>query len=692
MDGHPGPGTDERGAVADLSGPWRATTPDPDLAKTFAAPDTPTEEWAIVRVPHHWRDEEPFARSDGPLLYRRDFTHAGHPERRTFLELQGVFYYGDVWLDGEYLGATDGWFMPHTFEVTDAVRTTDAHLLAIEVGCPPQRDRGAKRTLTGTYWHPPFPDTECNPGGIWRPVRLVETGPVRIANAQVVCAQATNALGLLECVVHLDAGDAPHEARLDATVRGPDGTVLFDATRDVTLAAGDNTLSWVIAVEEPPRWWPRTLGEQPLCTVELTVGTDDAASDRRQLRTAFRQVSREGARFVVNGERMFLKGATYPPARALLGDADDALLRRDVDHAIDANLDFLRVHAHVAPDALYDAADERGLLLWQDLPLSGGQARSVRRAANRQARALVERLGHHPSVFVWCAHDAPLGDDTPARLAAGAAAPTWGKDVLDRSVAHTLGRADPTRPVVRHTGSLDAAHLWFGWRQGVLTDLAPAVRALPRLATFVSSFGAQSVPETADWMEPDRWPDLDWETLVARHGLDADAMATHVPTEDAKTFDEWREATQAYQAALLQLQIEDLRRCKGVPAGGFAFASLVDTAPAVGFGILDHERVPKRAYGAVRDACRPTLATVDPRSGAVHVVHDGRDELAGATITVTADGREHRWQGTIAPDSIAYVGRVELAGAVDVEARLEHPATGPVVNRYPLVLLEAGRR
>jgi beta-mannosidase len=264
--------------------------------------------------------------------------------------------------------------------------------------------------------------------------------------------------------------------------------------------------------------------------------------------------------------------------------------------------------------------------------------------------------------------------------------------VLDRSVARAIARCDPTRPVLRHSGAGDDAHLWFGWLHGDIAGLAPAMRALPRLGRFVSMFGAQSVPHSAAWMQPERWPELDWDDLVAHHGMQRKAFATHIPPDDVKSFEEWRDATQAYHAALLQLQVEDLRRCKGTPTGGFAVFALADPAPAVGFGVLDHERVPKRAYAALRDACRPVLPMVDPRTGHVHVVNDGRAELDGADIEVTVDGRARRWHGDLDADGIAYVGRVELGDAIDVEAVLMHPSLGRVVNRYPLLLLEAGRR
>jgi beta-mannosidase len=686
------------GQLVDLSGGWRAHAADPDLAKDFADPALDDAAWQNVRVPHHWRGEPAFAASDGPLLYRRRFTCAAPAaEDRAFVAVDGCYYYGDVWLDGEYLGATEGSFVAHTFEVTDALRAGSGdHVLALEVACPPPRDRTAKRMLTGPFWQssPSLLDPELNPGGIWRPVRIIRTGPVRIAGARVLCVEASVERGRLQCSVTLDAGDAPLpvDALLHTVLRGPGDVLLVDVRRDVTLAAGVNELSWTLSVDEPPRWWPRRLGPQPLCTIEIAVEIGGVASDTRTMRTAFREVRRRHSQCFVNGEPMYLKGANYGPVCALPADADDAVVRADVERALDANLDFLRVNAHVAPDVLYDTADEVGLLLWQDLPMQGGYARGVRKQATKQARDLVDLLGHRPSVFLWCAHDAPLGDDSMTRIVAGATVPTWGKDVLDRSVAHAFGRADPTRPVVAHAGAGDDAHLWFGWLHGDVAGLAPAVRAFPRLGRFVSALGAQSVPATSDWIDTSAWPDLDWEQLAQHHAMQRGAFDTHVPPADAKSFEEWRDASQAYQAALLQLQIEDLRRVRGAPNGGFAVYTFADPSPAIGYGLLDHARVPKRAFAAVRDACRPVLPMIDPRTGNVHVVNDERIGLDGITIEVVIDGRARRWGGDISAGDIAYVGSVDLGDAVDVEVSLTHAAIGRVVNRYPLLILEAGRR
>src|SRR5206468_3959567 len=86
----------------------QATLADDDLRRHFPDPDLDDRDWAEIAVPHHWRSHEAFAASDGPIVYRRRFEAPGPdpltPGRRTWLQFDGLFYQGDAWLDGAYLG------------------------------------------------------------------------------------------------------------------------------------------------------------------------------------------------------------------------------------------------------------------------------------------------------------------------------------------------------------------------------------------------------------------------------------------------------------------------------------------------------------------------------------------------------------------------------------------------------------
>lgn len=688
----------------ELTGTWRAAIADEELRRRWQADDFDASAWEPVEVPGHWRSNPAFSATDGPLLYRRSFETAGPAEgRRAWLTFDGLFYQGDVWLDGAYLGDTEGYFMPHTFEVTDALRARAQHHLATEVTCTRPVDLTAKRNITGVFQHWDCFDPDWNPGGIWRAVRLSETGPVRITSLRAVCREASEQRAVLVLRACLDSA-GPRTVRLRSTLGGLDHEV------DQPLADGVNELEWALTVEHPALWWPRALGEPRLQDLVVEVVLDavegGTTSDGRRLRTGLRQVRMRSWVVSVNGERMFLKGANHGPTRMALAEATTEELADDIGLAVHAGLDLLRIHGHITRPDLYDAADRLGLLLWQDFPLQWGYARGIRGEAVRQARAAVDLLGHHPSIAIWCGHNEPMAiENDPAmwgepralrRMAARALAaqqlPTWNKTVLDHSVKRALDQADGTRPVVPHSGVLPHppqfdgtdSHLYFGWYHGHERDLPGFLRAVPRLGRFVTEFGAQAVPNSADFCEADRWPDLDWERLGRTHGLQKPIFDRLTPPSDYATFEDWRTATQAYQAKLLRRQIEALRRIKYRPTGGFAQFCLADGHPSITWSVLGHDRSPKLGYDALRAACRPVIVVADDlpvRMTAgddldleVHVVSDLREPIESAEVTarLTWPGGERHWHwaGRMAADDCQRIGAVQL--------ELPH-APGPII-------------
>ena len=707
----------------DLAGTWRAVVADEDVRRAYPSPDFDDRGWDDIEVPGHWRSSPAFAEADGPVLHRRRFDADAPAEgRRSWLTFDGLFYQGDVWLDGSYLGDTEGYFFPHTFEVTDALRSQSEHVLALELTCAPQRDKTAKRNITGVFQHWDCLDPTWNPGGIWRPVGLTETGPVRIAWLRTLCAEAGGERAVVRFRAVLDAAEATTVC-IRTTLGGTD----HELTQPV--AAGENRVLWTVVVDQPELWWPHALGEQPLHDVTVTVslpeaGLDDPVSDRRRFRTGLRQVRMKNWICSVNGERLFLKGSNQGPTAMRLAEAAADDFERDVVLAKDAGLDLLRVHGHVSRPELYDAADRHGLLLWQDFPLQWGYARGIRKQAARQAREMVDLLAHHPSIAVWCAHNEPVAIDVEPGVKVDAArlrmkylglqqVPTWNKTVLDSSVRRAIDKADGTRPVVAHSGVMPHvgsggtdSHLYFGWYHGDERDLPGFLAAWPRMARFVSEFGTQAVPETADFMEPERWPDLDWERLGRRHALQKGLFRKHgLGPEEFGTFEEWQRATQAYQATVVRHHVEHLRRLKYRPTGGFCQFSFADGHPAVTWSVLDHERVRKVGYEALAAACAPVIVTADRPAAAyapgdavaldVHVVSDLRTGVADAKVTATlrweGGSASWSWQGDIGPDACERVGMVravvpDAAGPLVLDLSLDSPDV-KAANRYESLIV-----
>ncbi|MDZ7674294.1 MAG: hypothetical protein U5K30_04405 [Acidimicrobiales bacterium] len=699
-----------------ISNDWVAIPADDVLRRTFAEPDLDVRAWEPIRVPGHWRSTPAFADHDGPLLHRTTFEQdPGAAERRWWLRFDGLFYQGDIWFDGVYLGDTEGYFFPHTFEVTDALQDRREHTLAVELACAPQTDRTDKRNITGVFQHWDAIDPDWNPGGIWRPVHLVDTGPVRIARLTTRCVEASQERAVLAFQADLDTTHG-----VEAHLRTQVGSI--DHGADHTLASGTNTVEWTVTVDRPRLWWPHTLGPAQLENVVVEVRLRDAAgsrvSDSRRFRTGLRRVDMKRWTMRVNGERLFLKGSNQGPTRMDLAEAGADECRRDIELAKDAGLDFLRLHAHVARSETYAAADEAGMLVWQDFPLQWGYARHMRKQAVRQAREMVSLLGHHPSVAIWCGHNEPMRLDIDAdaftdpkrtaqlgaRALASMQLPTWNKSVLDRAVKRAIDGDDGSRPTIAHSGVMPHlpqlqgtdSHLYFGWYFGHERDFPGFARAVPSQVRFPTEFGAQAVPDTDGFMGGEAWPDLDWEQLATTHNLQRSVMDKHVP-RDGHTYESWKQATQAYQATVVRHHIETLRRLKYRPTGGFAQFSFADCHPSVTWAVLDHERRPKLAYHALAAACAPvivvadrlpeTLVPGDALALDVHVVSDRRIDLSGrvdATLSwgsgpsarddsgpparddsgpPARDGDgEHTWsfEGDVPADSCVRVGTVQF--------------------------------
>lgn len=701
----------------EISSGWRAAIADEDLRRRYPEPDFDDASWAAIDACSQWRSTPAFAANDGPLLYRVNFEASGGRER-SWLELDGIFYTSDVWLDGNYVGDTEGYFVPHAFDVSALLAASNEHTLAIEVACSPQGDKTNKRNITGVFQHWDCLDPDDNPGGIWRPVRIRHTGPVRIATLRTHCPRADASRATLELAADLDTTEA-RTVRVRTVITQGGQSTEHEAEHQV--AEGDNAIRWQVEVENPKLWWPHALGDPDLAHVRVEVFGDDpdVPSDDRDVTTGLRAVSMRDFRWTINGERLFIKAVNHGPATQRLADATPEQVARDIELAKDANLDMVRVHAHVARPELYDAADRLGVLLWQDMPLQWGYARGLRKQATRQARAMVDVLGHHPSIALWCGHNEPFAIDTTnldesSRAKAvrafivGQQLPTWNKTILDTAIKRAIEKADGSRPAIAHSGVLPHmgnagtdTHVYFGWYHGTEREFPAWLRRVPRLAQFVSEFGSQAIPDTDDFMHAEDWPNLDWDRLAHTHCLQREPFDKFVPPEDYPRYDDWRAATQRYQATILKHHIETLRRLKYRPTGGFAAFYWADAHPAVTWSVLDHERTPKLGYYALVDACAPIVVVAERpeesyRPGEeihldVHVISDLREALPFmrtiATVTF-ADGSVHRqgWDGDVSADACVRVGTITAtvpaaAGPVSIELHATD-GTREVTNQY----------
>ncbi len=673
--------------------------------------------WLEQELPAHWQEHPRLQKHAGCVVYRLRFAHPsamdeGSRARRWTLRADGIFYWSQFYLNGRALQQHEGYFAAQEHDVTAMLERRNT--LVLEVACPDEHNKHGKRMITGVFSHWDCIDPETNPGGVWLPVTLEQSGPVRLRQVALRTTALTGERAVLTWSAEVDSlAVLAIELRwllVPATFTGE--PVEVRETR--TVGGGLTGLSGSFTVEQPRLWWCHDLGRPDLYHVTIEVRALDEVSDRRGFRFGVRTFELRDFVPYLNGERFLVKGNNYAPGDTRIARMTPERARADVDLARRCHMNLLRVHAHVDHPALYDAADELGVLLWQDFPMQWLYLRSVLPQAREQVRGMVELLGNHPSVVVWCTHNEPVyltdtADEstlTALRTYASVFVWSWNRDVMDRRLKRDVERVDTTRPVISNSGEYavpgrhkgNDTHFYFGWysTHGPLRRFDQVRRRFPRNLRFVSEFGAQSFPnrESCEKFMAAEIEKIDWMHLARRHSFQPEIMARWYDWRACRSLDELVERSQRYKIDVNRFYIDRLRLSKYRPTGGIVPFMFADSNPAVQWSILDYWRVPKASYGAMRDAFRPqydwTLLDADaypvgqPVELPIYVVNDARtavDFVVGATV---------------APASGAAIAHVEAAGELgadclpEVAARLHFVPAAPGDYRLRITLRTGG--
>jgi beta-mannosidase len=635
--------------------------------------------WSPIRVPGHWQLEDAFGPYEGLVLYRCRFARRPPaPNGMVTLRFGGVYYSARVWLNGSYLGDHRGYFGAFEFDVTDVLAEGAENELLVEVDSPQELEENERKTIGGVWarWDGLAP--HINPGGIFRAVDLVPSGGMRITSL----GATADVSGHRRAYVELRARQGMMD-RLTGKVR-PLGFEAPGAEIEcaVRVEPGTNRFEVGFYLPQVRPWWVCDRGEQPLYELTLSCGgTEDAA------RFGARSVELRDWKVYLNGERLFARGINYVPTDAYPARASRQRLRADASLVRDAGMNAVRVHAHVAEGAFYEACDEMGLLVFQDFPLQWTHRRSVLGPAVEQAGEMARKLRSHPSVAIYLAHDEPFFVVPPEkwslpnllRTAAEVISPRWAlwqRRVLDPAVVRAILREDGSRPVIDAAGHpLTTNHLYFGWYYGSFRDLERAVKVSPGLSRLPTEYGAQALPDVESLREI--WPSgqaPDWESLSLNYRLQAQRMLRYVPWEGDRT--DFVRKTQSYQAEVLKHATELFRRRKYHPTGGtFAFM-LNDPAPAISWSVVDWRRRPKSAYETLKTAMNPVLICTEYPQGnyeqgatitlPLFVVNDlarGLGEVNWAWELLIGGSRSARGGGQtqVPGDSVLRVGEVVAA-------------------------------
>jgi len=413
------------------------------------------------------------------------------------LSFQSANYRAEVWVDGHYLGAHRGSYLP--FEMRSSL-AAGAHRVVVRVDWrdPAQQSREG------------FHRTWFNWGGLDGEVDVRPIGESELSAPTVQTTLQPDSPQAPQATVRVSVqvrNNGPQRAitPTGSLVHGTQTIPLSFAS--VTLAHGQTaTASSSVTVPEPALWSPSSPN---LYALSLAVGQESSYSARIGLR----QLTWSGGRIFLNGQSLQLHGASIQEDARGHGDAltpsDQNTLVNEL-HAIGANA--VRSQ-HPLDPAMLERLDAAGIVVWQGIGPVEGAANwysttpKLDSEAEQQGRVAVLAAELHPSIITW-----NLVDEVAEN----------GRDQAEVQYVQTLTRwlhaRDPTRMVAvdvwgdhppAHAGALYAGvdavaeTDYTGWYDQPTTTLAQQ-RAMmsSRLSamgrTFagkvliISEFGAES--------------------------------------------------------------------------------------------------------------------------------------------------------------------------------------------------------
>ena len=357
--------------------------------EALEAPTTMPERWNWVNIPHTWNNID--GQDGGNDLYRGTAFYAKELEKmdlpkadRYFLEIQGANSSAILYVNGKKLANHDGGYSTWRVDITDALE--DKNLFVFEVDNS-QNDRVYPQNADFTFY-----------GGIYRDLNIIAVSeshfdleyygtPGIKVTPEVVGKDA-------KVEVEVFVKNEKETQKLVYTLKDAEGNVVAEKE----TPASETVASFEI--ENVHLWHGKK--DPYLYTAEVCL-KDEEVLDNVSARFGCRtfEIHPENG-FILNGEEYPLRGVSRHQDRWVIGNA---LLKEhhdeDMDLICELGATTIRLAHYQHDQYFYDLCDERGMVVWAEIPYISTHMPNGRENTISQMKELVVQNYNHPSIIVW---------------------------------------------------------------------------------------------------------------------------------------------------------------------------------------------------------------------------------------------------------------------------------------------------
>ncbi len=350
--------------------------------------DISQREGITVQLPHTWNAEDGFDGGNdyfrGSCLYIKELNKSELPSSDLYyLEFCGANSSADVYIGDKHVAHHDGGYSTWRVNITDEI--TDKTEIAVIV------DNSPNETV-----YPQMADFTFY-GGLYRDVNLI-------------CVSNTH--------FDLDYYGTPG-VMITPTVNGSDATVeveafvknltdgqklvytIYDKEENELQKAETTETKATFEIKDVHLWHGRRDPYLYCCEVEIVENGEviDNVCNRFGCRT-FKIDPNDG--FILNGEEYPLRGVSRHQDRWGVGNA---LLpehhEEDIDLICEVGATTIRLAHYQHDQYFYNLCDERGLVIWAEIPYISKHMPGGRENTISQMKELIVQNYNHPSIIVW---------------------------------------------------------------------------------------------------------------------------------------------------------------------------------------------------------------------------------------------------------------------------------------------------
>jgi len=474
---------------------WRFTLGDPAGAEEARFDDA---RWRRLDLPHDWsiegapREEAPGGGRvgyypSGTGWYRKAFRlPEGTRGRTVWLEFDGVYMNGEVWLNGARLGKRPFGYIGVAYDVTRHL-VAGVNVVAVRVDNSRQPN---SRWYTGS--------------GIYRHVWLTVADPLHVAHwgVSVTTPRADSAGADIIARTRLEnASTSERRGVLRTRVIDAAGREVARGDSAFTLRAGQQLdVEHRLAIASPRRW---SVESPVLYTLRSEVVDGERTLDATSTTFGIRSIAYDADRgFLLNGTRVKMRGVNLHHDAGALGAAvPERVWERRLELLKAMGVNAIRTsHNPPAPEFL-DLCDRLGFLVmaeafdeWTIGKVPEGYHKYFEEWHERDATDFIRRDRNHPSIVLWSAGNEIGEQSTPN-----------GATVLRRLLV-IFHREDPTRPVT--TGN-----------DQIYADGTPATKEFLNALDIVGYNYVDRWHERREiFAEPDRHDHPEWKMIGTESG------------------------------------------------------------------------------------------------------------------------------------------------------------------------------